>query len=118
MEITIKKTLGDTEYIFKVQAGKGKDALIMAGVFGDMPTVCSKCGSPVHLSSHKAKEYKFVEVVCNNVPKCGAKAGLGEYKDGSGYYWKDFEIYKAGAMPGEGGEMPVSGGEPIPEEQF
>ena len=114
MKITIERTLGLDKYTFELEAAKGKDALMMAGVFGDMPTRCSLCGSTVRLASHKAKGYNFVDIKCNK-EECGAYAGLGEYKAG-GYYWKPFEIYEGKATK-DAGEIPVVEDDvPLPEE--
>jgi len=94
MKIRITKILGTTSITFEIDEAKPKDALFSAGVLASMPTRC-KCGSEdVMLSGNRAKGYLFVKVVCN---KCGARAQLGEYKEG-GFYWKDWEVYQPQAQ--------------------
>jgi len=93
MKIQIKKQIGKALISFEVDEPKEKDALFSAGVLASTPDECSLCKSKdVSLSGNRAKGYTFVKVVCG---KCGAKADLGEYKDG-GFYWKKFEKFNDG----------------------
>lgn len=91
MKIKINKTIKNTAIQFEIDNPKIKDALFLAGSLASMPSECKLCGSSdVMLSSNKAKEYMFVKIICS---KCGARSQMGEYKDGSGFYWKDWEKY-------------------------
>jgi len=84
----INKKIGDVDFSFEIQEEKEFDALEKASLFGCMPDECGLCKSKdVKLTSHRAQEYTFVDVVCN---ECGARAQLGSYKKG-GYYWKEWE---------------------------
>ena len=89
MKIQIKKQVGKSLLQFEVDEPKGRDALFNAGFLASTPDECSLCHSKdVCLEGNKAKGYTFVKVACK---KCGAKADMGEYKDG-GFYWKQFSI--------------------------
>jgi hypothetical protein len=88
MRIQIKKQIGTAVFTFDIEEAKTIDALFTAGSLATTPDKCSLCGSnDVELQGSKAKGFTFVKVACK---KCGAKAGLGQYKD-SGFFWKQFE---------------------------
>ena len=90
MKIKVNKLLGSTSIVFEVDNPNIKDALYSAGILASMPTKCKCESEDVILASNSAKGYTFVYVKCN---KCVSKAQLGEYKDKSGYYWKEWEKY-------------------------
>lgn len=105
MVIKINKKLGDTAIQFEIEKQKDKEALFLAGSLVSMPTRCGICGNlDVVLTGNKAKEFTFVKVICNN---CKARSQMGEYKDGSGFYWKDWEKYVPQEGPGRDGDIPV-----------
>lgn len=90
MEVKINKTINGITYTFDVNEEKGLDALSSAALFASMPEKCNLCGSDkIHLSSNKAEGFTFVKMICE---VCGARAQLGQYKDG-GYFWKSWEKY-------------------------
>lgn len=80
---------------FEVEAEKEIDALSKASFYTTAPDKCDLCGSTdVILDSNKAEGYTFVKIKCL---KCNARANMGQFKDGSGGFWKDFEKYVAPA---------------------
>jgi len=92
MKIKIKKQVGSSELSFEIEEKEIFDTLFNAGFLTSIPTRCSECNSEkVELQSNKAKEYKYVKVICK---ECFAQANLGQYKDGSGYFWKNFEKWQ------------------------
>ena len=98
MEVKITKIINDINYTFDINEEKGLEALANAALFASMPDRCGLCGSEkVHLSSNKAEGFTFVKMLCE---ECGARANLGQYKDG-GFFWKGWEKY----MPKEKKEI-------------
>lgn len=59
--------------------------------------ICNANEENFRLVTNKSKGFTFINIKC----KCGAKSGLGQYKEG-GYFWKEFETYEkaenAGSM--------------------
>jgi hypothetical protein len=93
MQIKITRVVGKVSYTFDVSNEKGYEALAEASLFSSMPDKCGMkdCNSEnIHLSSNKAKGFTFVKMICDD---CNARAQLGQYKDGTGYFWKNWEAY-------------------------
>jgi hypothetical protein len=96
MKVLITKTIGMSSLTFEVEAEKELDALAKASFYTTAPDKCGSCGSTdVMLESNKAESFTFVKIRCN---KCRATANMGQFKDGSGGFWKKFEAY----VPTEG----------------
>jgi len=91
MKVLINKTIGMSNLTFEVEAEKELDALAKASFYTTAPDKCGVCGSTeVMLESNKAESFTFVKIRCN---KCRATANMGQFKDGSGGFWKKFEAY-------------------------
>lgn len=91
MKINITKKVGDSTILAQIDEGKDIDSLFQAASITSMPTVCTKCGSDnVELASNRAEGFNFVKVKCK---KCKATANAGQYKEGGGVFWKDFEEF-------------------------
>ena len=91
MKIYVKKQIGASSFTFEFENANTVEALFTAGTLSGTPDKCSLCGSEeVELEGSKAKGYTFVKVKCL---KCGARAQLGQYKEG-GQFWKAFEKYQ------------------------
>ena len=101
MRVIIKKKIGKSEVTFEANAEKYKDALFQAAFYANTPDKCVLCGTDdVVLDANRTQEgYTYVKVRCLN-PDCGARSTMGEYRDGSGGFWKKFEKYNP-----EGGEQ-------------
>lgn len=110
MRVIVKKKVGKSEVTFEASAEKYKDALFQAAFYANTPDKCTLCGSEdVVLDANKTQEgYLYVKIRCLN-PECGARATMGEYRDGSGGFWKKFEKYNP-----EGGEAPAEKAEAKP----
>jgi hypothetical protein len=98
MRVIIKKKIGKSEVTFEASADKYKDALFQAAFYANTPDKCTICHSEdVILDANRTQEgYLYVKVRCLN-PECGARATMGEYRDGSGGFWKQFEKYDPNA---------------------
>lgn len=82
---------------FEVEAEKELDALAKASFYTTAPDKCGVCGSTeVMLESNKAESFTFVKIRCT---KCRATANMGQFKDGSGGFWKRFEAYVGDVKP-------------------
>lgn len=91
MKINVSKKIGKSTLSFQIEADKQLDALAAASFYTTMPDVCGNCKSDdVELSSNKAKEFTFVKIKCN---KCNYRSNYGQYKDGSGGFFKEWEEY-------------------------
>ena len=91
MKIAITKKIGKSTLQFQVDGERDFDALFKAALYTTMPDTCGVCSEDnLVLDSNKTPEYKFVKIKCLN---CRAQAQLGQYKDGTGYYWNKFEEY-------------------------
>ena len=98
MKIKINKTFGKNACQFEIEEPKDFDAMFKAGCIGSMPERCD-CGSTdIYLASNKAKDYSFVKLICR---ACGKRCQMGQYRDGSGFYWKDWESYEGSRSGGE-----------------
>ena len=96
MKIQIVKTIGKSTLEVEVEGKDAKEALVRASGITTIPDYCSLCKSTeVELASNKAskdgKPLTYIKVRCS---KCTATSTMGEYQDGSGVYWKSFEIFK------------------------
>lgn len=98
MLIRVKRQIGDTVFEVEVEEKKEKDALARAAFYAE-PAFCSLCKSKnIFLGSRKAKDdsgdtFTYVFRKCL---ACTATSTAGEYKDGSGLFWKRWEVYQAG----------------------
>jgi len=114
MKITINKQIGKSKLVFETEGNKAIDALVAATAFTTMPDRCTKCGGDdVVLDSNKADNYTFIKVRCQN-SSCRATSTMGTYKDQSGHFWKDFEIFQGGgvtAAPAPAKVAPATGGD-------
>lgn len=91
MKVAITKKLGKSTFTFQVEEEKEVDALAKAAFYATTPDKCTLCGSEnVSLEMNKAESFTFVKVRCLD---CRAQANLGQYKDGSGCFWKEFKEY-------------------------
>lgn len=91
MKVQITKSIGMSQLTFEVEAEKELEALAKASFYTTAPDKCTACGSTdVMLESNKAESFTFVKIRCT---KCRATANMGQYKDGSGAFWKKFEAY-------------------------
>lgn len=92
MKVQIEKKVGSAVLKVEVEGEKEVDALFKAAGFTTMPEICSLCKSiDIVLDGNKAKGYTFVKIKCL---KCGGRSQMGQLKDGSGIFWKPFEVYK------------------------
>lgn len=95
MKIQITKTIGKATLNVEVDADKDIDALVKASTITTIPDSCGLCkSSEVELTANKADAYTFIKVKCL---KCSATSTMGQYKDGTGGFWKEFEIFKKDA---------------------
>jgi len=91
MKIIVKKKIGKSVLEFEVEGGKLPEVMEKAAFAASTPDRCGICGSEeIELSSNKADAFTFIKIRCMN-PDCRATANLGQYKDGSGGFWKKFE---------------------------
>jgi hypothetical protein len=95
MKATVKTKLGNVEYTFEIDEKSEMDTLHKIAVLGNPPILCDECCNDkpeqFKLGSNKDKEgncYVYIECL-----KCTAKAKLGQYKAGGGYFWHHFEKY-------------------------
>ena len=90
--------IGGVNYQFECDEKSEKESISKAIVFGNPPTYCDVCKnvdpSKFKLVTNKDKEgHIYIKIKCI-ATKCGATCGLGEYKDGSGFFWRrPFEVY-------------------------
>jgi len=96
MQIKITKKIGNSVIEFKSDKEKMKDAMLELDAF--MKKDACSCGSEdIIFDTRKvnAKDgsgsYVYVKRKCL---KCGKESTLGELKDGSGYFWKEWEEWK------------------------
>jgi len=93
MKIAVSKQIGKSKITFEAEKEKQIDTLAEAAFYASTPDKCSLCNSTdVELFSNRAEGYTFVKIRCLN-PDCRATAQCGQYKDGSGCFWKKFEKY-------------------------
>lgn len=96
MLVKSQTKVGGVNYQFECDEKSEKESFAKAIVFGNPPTYCDLCKNNVpdkfRMNTNKDKEgHIYIKIRCN---ACGATCGLGEYKDGSGYFWrKPFERY-------------------------
>ena len=93
MKVTISKQIGKAQLQVDVEGKDAEEALVHAAGITTMPDHCGLCKSEdVELTSNKAQEkYTYVKVRCS---KCTATSTMGKYQDGSGIFWKAFEVFK------------------------
>lgn len=91
MKVQVKKTVGTSVLEIECEGEKAIDALAAASQFTTIPEECSICQSrELMLDSNKAESFTFVKIKCL---KCNARSNAGQFKDGSGIFWKPFEKY-------------------------
>jgi len=99
MKVSSTTKIGGVLYEFVCDERLEKEALSKAIVFANPPTYCDVCknmdASKFKLVTNKDKNgHIYIKIRCI-APKCGATCGLGEYKDGSGFFWRrPFEVYQ------------------------
>ena len=92
MKVNITKKVGKATLTFQVEGEKEVDTLARASGFATIPEICGLCKSEdLVLDSNRAEGYVFVKVKCL---KCGGRSNMGQLKDGSGIFWKQFEKYE------------------------
>lgn len=92
MKIQITKIVGASTLTFEVEGEKEIDALSKAAAFTTMPDQCGMCQSKnVALDSNKAESFTFVKIRCLD---CRARSQMGQFRDGSGIFFKKWEIYQ------------------------
>lgn len=114
MKIIIEKNIGKSKLSVEVEGEKDIDALVKASTITSMPDHCTLCKSDqgVELVANKAESFTFIKVRCQN-PKCRATSTMGQYKDNSGGFWKEFEIYNPSEVVSEEEEEEVEVGNEI-----
>lgn len=91
MKINISKKVGKSTLTFQVEGEKDIDALAKASFYTTVPDKCGLCQSEnVLLDTNRAEGFVFVKIKCLD---CNARANMGQYKDGSGGFWKRWEKY-------------------------
>ena len=91
MNIRIDKRIGNATVTFEISEDKTIDALAKASQFTTIPERCTLCQSTdLVLDSNKADSFVFVKIKCL---KCNGRSQMGQFKDGSGIFWKPFEKY-------------------------
>ena len=91
MKVQITKLVGKSTLTFEVEGEKEIDAVSKAAAFATMPDQCGMCKSKnVALDSNKAESFIFVKIKCLD---CKARSQMGQFKDGSGVFFKKWEIY-------------------------
>ena len=100
MKIIINKTIGTANLQVEVEGKTEDEAFSQASGITTIPNKCSLCKSVnVELSTSKAtthdgKPLTYIKVRCLD---CTATSTAGKYQDGTGIFWKAFEIYKKGS---------------------
>ena len=91
--IKIKKAYMGTELEISVEGKELKEELLKASIF-TTKDVCFFCKcEDIELEGNKTGEgHIYIKRRCTN-PACKAASNLGTYKDGSGYFWKNWEIW-------------------------
>lgn len=97
MKIRIQKKVGNTVFVFDVEEAKYADALAKASQIATIPEKCVCGNTDVVLANNKGTDkrtgraYTYIKVRCN---KCGQSSTMGDYADGSGFFFKDFKKYQ------------------------
>lgn len=95
-KISVSKKIGKSTIQIIGDSGETiKEVLAQGASIATMPDKCSICdGDDLTLDSNRTQEgYLYVKIRCLN-EECKAQATAGEYKDGSGVFWKEFEKYE------------------------
>ena len=96
MLVKSQAKIGGVNYQFECDEKSEKESFAKAIVFGNPPIYCELCKNSdpakFRMETNKDKDgHIYIKIRCKG---CGATCGLGEYKDGSGYFWrKPFEKY-------------------------
>ena len=93
MQVKVSKKYLDTVVSIEFDEKKLTDALLQVSLF-TCKDVCGKCqNTEIALEGNKTQEsYIYIKRRCMN-PQCRATSTLGTYKDGSGHFWKSWEIF-------------------------
>ena len=97
MSLKLTRKIGKTTYTLDVEPSTLIKSLNSATWLKDAPEKCSECGG-VHLDltgrvtvakqgPNTGKEYSYLELRCLD---CFAKATAGAFRDGKGFFWKDY----------------------------
>ncbi|MBM3252745.1 MAG: hypothetical protein FJZ16_00640 [Candidatus Omnitrophica bacterium] len=92
MELKVKMRLNSlTEIEATFEGADFRDAVRSAGVLLGFDGKCGLCSHDnIGLETRMTKEkgFKYTQFVCR---KCGARRRFGEYKDGTGFFLKEWE---------------------------
>lgn len=122
MKAISKVNIGSVVYEFECDGKDGKEAISQAITLANPPRYCNVCKNhdpaKFKLDTNQDKDgniYIKIRCIAN---RCGATCGLGEYKNGSGYFWrKPFEVYQPkGATPSTA--TPSTDQMPQPDEKY
>lgn len=85
--------IGGASYQFEFEDKDDIESMHKAVAIAQVRKTCNICNATEEsfkLVTNKSKGFTFINIKCEH---CGAKSGLGQYKDG-GYFWKEFEQYQ------------------------
>jgi len=86
MKLICKTKIGSEVFEAEGNGKNFKESIWQLAPIINAPEKCGLCGGDIKLETTKRKHI-FTKIRCK---KCGAFSGLGEYEDGSGFWWKDF----------------------------
>lgn len=120
MKTTSQLLIGGATFTFEVDDQDEMTAMVNSITLASPRRTCNVCGTDgldtKTLIAYRTKEgYKYVKVRC----ECGAESTLGQYRDGDGFFWKEYEVYKADTTAGSGATgrqvsaPPRDGSEPV-----
>lgn len=94
MNVKTNLKIGGVVIQFEVDEKDDLEAINKAATLANPPSLCTNCNDDgfenKKLVSNKHNGIVFVNIQC----KCGAKAKLGQYKEG-GYFWhREYTVYK------------------------
>ena len=94
MKIKVQKKYLDTVFSIEVEGKDLKEALLKASIFTQRD-VCLKCQNEnISLEGSKTQEgHIYIKRRCTN-EDCTATSTLGTYRDGTGHFWKGWEIFQ------------------------
>lgn len=94
MKTTSTLLIGGQSFTFEVEDQDEMASLVNSITLASPRRTCNVCGSDglddKQLLAYRTKEgYRYVKVQCS----CGARSTLGQYRDGDGFFWKEYEEY-------------------------
>jgi len=128
MSLKLTRKIGKTTYTLDVEPSTLIKSLNSATWLKDAPEECSECKSK-HLDltgrvttakqgPNAGTEYSYLELRCLD---CFAKATAGAFRDGKGYFWKDYgkmtKWERKGTQASQGSQNspdPVDGDDNVP----